>query len=100
MLSGFLPIGSVVLLEDSTKRVMIMGVLQQQTKEDGEVVVWDYSGCLYPEGYMGADKCFLFNTDQIAKIYAIGYQDEEQFAFKEKADEVWKQIHAQEESEV
>lgn len=92
MLSGFLPIGSVVLLENSTKRVMIIGVLQQQIKDDGENVIWDYSGCFYPEGYMGPDKCFLFNTDQIAKIYSVGYQDEEQFAFKEKADEMWKQV--------
>lgn len=39
MLSGFLPIGSVVLLNDSTKRVMIIGVLQQQMKDDGEDVI-------------------------------------------------------------
>ena len=96
MLSGFLPIGSVVLLENSTKRVMIIGVLQQQIKDDGEKVIWDYSGCFYPEGYMGPDKCFLFNNDQIAKIYSVGYQDEEQFAFKEKADEMWKQVRGQE----
>ena len=96
MLSGFLPIGSVVLLENSTKRVMIIGVLQQQIKDDGEKVIWDYSGCFYPEGYMCPDKFFLFNTDQIAKIYSVGYQDEEQFAFKEKADEMWKQVRGQE----
>ena len=96
MLNGFLPIGSVVLLENSTKRVMIIGVLQQQIRDDGEKVVWEYSGCFYPEGYMGPDKCFLFNTDQIKKIYAVGYQDEEQFAFKERADAMLKQIRGQE----
>ena len=92
MLTGLLPIGSVVLLEESTKRIMIIGVLQRQVNAEGESVIWDYSGCLYPEGYVGADKCFLFNNDQIAKIYSVGYQDEEQFAFKEKADEMWKQV--------
>lgn len=90
MLQGLLPIGSVVLLKNSTKRVMIVGVLQQQKTEEG-TTLWDYSGCLYPEGYMGPDKSFLFNTDQIEKIFAIGYQDEEQFAFKVKAD----QLHAE-----
>ena len=29
---------------------------------------------------------FLFNNDQIIQIYALGYQDTEQIAFKEKAD--------------
>lgn len=99
MLSGFLPIGSVVLLKNSTKRVMIIGVLQQQTRDDGKKVIWDYSGCYYPEGYMGADKCFLFDTDQIEKIYAVGYQDEEQFAFKERVDQLRGQLLEQEEQE-
>ena len=29
---------------------------------------------------------FLFNNDQISQVYALGYQDAEQIAFKEKAD--------------
>lgn len=84
---GLLPIGTVVLLKNSTKRIMIIGVLQRQIKES-ESIIWDYSGCLYPEGYMGGDKNFLFNTDQIEKIFAIGYQDQEQFEFKEKIDQL------------
>ena len=91
MFEGLLPIGSVVLLKDSSKRVMIVGVLQKQIKE-GDEVVWDYSACLYPEGYMGPDKTFLFDHEQIEKVYAIGYQDEEQFAFKEKIDQVREDI--------
>lgn len=51
MLEGLLPIGTVVLLKNSTKRVVIIGVLQQQIKE-GTPVIWDHSACLYPEGYM------------------------------------------------
>lgn len=87
MFKGLLPIGTVVLLKNSKKRVMIIGILQKQIRE-GDEVVWDYSACYYPEGYMGPDKTFLFNTNQIEKIYSIGYQDEEQFAFKEKIDKV------------
>ena len=93
MLEGLLPIGSVVLLANSTKRVMIIGVCQKQVKTEKEVF-WDYTGCVYPEGYSGCDKTFLFNHDQIARVYALGYQDEEQFAFKKKADEVIKQIRS------
>ena len=93
MLEGLLPIGSVVLLKNSSKRVMIIGVLQQQTV-DGEAKLWDYSGCFYPEGYMGPDKSFLFNGEQIDKLYAIGYQDEEQFSFKVQIDQLRAQLRA------
>ena len=90
-IEGFLPIGSVVLLKDSTKRVMITGVCQEGTTEKGRKL-YDYVGCVYPEGYQGADQNFLFNTDQIDTLYAMGYQDSEFFAFKERADEIMKQL--------
>jgi hypothetical protein len=94
MFEGLLPIGTVVLLKNSQKRVMIIGVLQKQMKND-EAIIWDYSGCFYPEGYMGPDKTFLFNSAQIDKVFAVGYQDQEQFAFKEKIDQVRKEILTQ-----
>lgn len=87
MFEGLLPIGTVVLLKNSTKRVMIIGVLQKQIKE-GKDIIWDYSACFYPEGYMGPDKTFLFNSDQIEEVFAVGYQDQEQFDFKVKIDRV------------
>lgn len=91
MFEGLLPIGTVVLLKNSQKRVMIIGVIQKQIK-DGKDVIWDYSACFYPEGYMGPDKTFLFNSEQIEKIFAVGYQDEEQFCFKEKVDQIRKEL--------
>lgn len=103
MFEGLLPVGTVVLLKNSSKRVMIIGVLQKQIKE-GQEIIWDYSACFYPEGYMGPDKTFLFNGSQIEKVFAVGYQDEEQFAFKVEIDrvraELMKQIEesAQEEA--
>lgn len=90
-----LPIGSVVLLKDSTKRVMIIGVLQVQRNE-GEERIWDYSGVYYPEGYMGPDKTFLFNDDQIVRVFALGYQDDEYFPFEEKITQVRKEMKNQE----
>lgn len=76
-----IPIGSVVLLKDSTKKVMIMGLCQREVSE--EMILWDYAGVLYPEGYMGANKVFLFNRDQIESVHYLGYQDEEQLRFLE-----------------
>lgn len=86
MFSGLLPIGSVVLVGDSERRVMIVGVCQKGGGD--EIKLWDYVGVLFPEGYLNAEKMYLFNNDQITRVYALGYQDEEQLAFKEKVDEI------------
>lgn len=74
--NGLLPIGSVVLLEDSTKKVMIIGYCQREVGTEGKL--WDYSGCLFPEGYLSADKTYLFDEEQIKTVYSNGYEDEEQ----------------------
>lgn len=94
-INGLLPIGSVVLLKNSTKRVMIIGVCQGAMTEEGRKV-YDYAGCFYPEGYMSADKNFLFNGEQIDRLYAIGYQDDESLAFKERADALLEKLRAEE----
>lgn len=91
MFEGLLPIGTVVLLKDSEKKIMITGVLQKQLDKNPDKI-WDYTAVLYPEGTMGPDKSFLFDSNQIEKIYAIGYQDEEQFEFKMKIDELRRQL--------
>ncbi|WP_337669660.1 DUF4176 domain-containing protein [Ruminococcus bicirculans (ex Wegman et al. 2014)] len=92
MLTGLLPIGTVVLLKESTKRLMIIGVLQKQL-DNGRM--WDYVGVLYPEGFVGSDQTYLFDNDMIDKIFALGYQDLEQFDFKEDIDKQYAQIMAE-----
>lgn len=84
MMKGLLPIGSVVLIGGSKKKVMIVGVCQKGGKDPN--AIWDYTGVLFPEGYLDSEKMFLFNNEQITKVYALGYQDEEQMLFKEKAE--------------
>lgn len=78
MKKKYLPIGSVVLLKDSQKRIMIVGVKQKQVDADK---IWDYSACLYPEGIIDPDKLFLFDTEQIERLYFVGMQDSEGLAF-------------------
>ena len=87
-INGLLPIGSVVLLKDSTKKTMITGVVQGRKLEDGTMKVYDYCGVVYPEGNVSPDKTLLFNGEQIDSVYFIGYQDNEGLNFKEKADAV------------
>ncbi|MDO4647566.1 MAG: DUF4176 domain-containing protein [Eubacteriales bacterium] len=85
-MKGKLPVGSVVLLKNSTKRLMVTGFLQANPAERENV--FDYCGCLYPEGYQDGNHVYLFQEDMIEKVYAVGYMDEEQFAFAEKLSEI------------
>ena len=80
MQEKLLPIGSVVLLKESNKRVMIVGRLQRQ-QSTGKI--WDYSACFYPEGIINPNELFLFNHDQIDVLYFVGFQDKEGVEFQE-----------------
>lgn len=77
-----LPIGSVVILENATKRIMILGYCQYKQGEMKKI--YDYVGCPYPEGFINSNKMVLFDHSQIKHIYALGFQNEEQFIFREK----------------
>ena len=82
----FLPIGSVVLLKGGKKRAMITGFCSvAQEKPDK---IYDYSGCVYPEGYLSSNQVCLFDHDQIDKIFSVGYEDEEENIFKEKLNKI------------
>ena len=80
----FLPIGSVVKLKNGQKRLMITGFLQMEQDENGEKNIWDYSGCLYPEGMLTSEANYVFNHSQIEEIHFIGRGDEEVEEFKKK----------------
>ena len=69
-----LPVGSVVLLEEATRYVVIIGYAPV---EEGSDKVWDYLGCAYPIGVIGTDKNLLFNRDKIEKIIYTGFVDDE-----------------------
>ena len=79
----YLPIGSVVLLKGATKRIMICGRLQENTKDHK---YYDYCACLYPEGVLDPDELYLFQEEDIDKVFFIGMQDAEEFAFRELLD--------------
>ncbi len=80
MLKQVLPIGTIVLLKDAEKRLMVVGY--QQKKNHEATQVYDYIGCVYPEGYVGPKEMILFNHDDIEYTFALGFQNEEQTAFR------------------
>ena len=69
----FLPLGTVVMLKGASKRLMITGFCTMAA-EEAEGVMYDYSGCMYPEGVISSDQTALFNHDQIEKICYMGYE--------------------------
>lgn len=82
----YLPIGSVVILKNGTKKVMVTGYMQIDM--GNKTQVFDYCGCIYPVGIMRTDQNLLFNHDDIKQVYCIGYSDEEQKEFSKKLDSI------------
>ena len=77
-----LPIGTVVLLEGASQRLMIVGY-QRKSAQGGDEV-YDYCGCPYPQGYISPEKTAIFNHDKIARIYAMGLQNDEEILFEQR----------------
>ncbi len=85
----YLPIGTVVLLEGAKKRVMITGFCAIEKNNPNKV--WDYSGCIYPEGFLNSNQTCLFNHSKIEKISYLGLaDDEEEKMFKNKLKKIIK----------
>jgi hypothetical protein len=77
-----LPIGSIVLLKDGEKRLMISGIMQTDT--GGTQKNYDYMGVLYPEGHIGEGFQYLFNHEDINEIIFRGFEDTERVEFLDK----------------
>ena len=89
----YLPIGTVVMLKNGKKRAMITGFCS--ISGDDKTKVFDYSGCLYPEGFISSNQTLLFNHEQIEKIYYLGLIDEEEKQFKQKLNEMIRKMNQQ-----
>lgn len=88
MFKNLLPIGSVVLLKEGTKKLMIIGI--KPVKEDEPNKIYDYIGVVYPEGFLGNQYNFLFNHEDINDVVFTGYNNPERenfIDFLEKASE-------------
>lgn len=84
----YLPIGTVVLLKDGTKRIMINGFCTMDANKPTKI--YDYSGVLFPEGSLSSDQTLLFDHDQIARVDHLGLEDKEEKEFKVKLAKIAK----------
>lgn len=77
-----LPIGTVVLLKGAQKRLMIVGYQRRNATDPDKV--FDYCGCLFPEGFMTPKEAAVFDHGQIDRIIFMGFQNPAQIEFSEK----------------
>ena len=84
MLEQVLPVGTVVMLKDGMKRLMIMGYQQSQTEDLARV--YDYVACEYPEGFFSVEDMIMFDHTDIEHIFSLGLQNEEQVEFRKNLE--------------
>lgn len=66
---ALLPIGSVVMLHNGKKPVMIYGIYQTDNESGKE---YDYISVVWPEGSMGTGTSFMFNAEDVDKLLFRG----------------------------
>lgn len=88
---GILPAGSVVMLKEGNHRLMVTGYAQ---KLQGSDEVYDYVGCLWPEGFTAPDQNIVFNQDAVETVYFIGYQTDGQQVFAAKLQDALAEYRA------
>lgn len=84
--SKLLPIGSVVLLDGGEKKVMVTGFYTVPKEDQNKI--YDYCGCLFPEGVISSEQNLLFDHKQIVKVFYMGFKNDEEKEFKQKLGEV------------
>lgn len=85
-MNNLLPIGTVVMLKEGTKKVMITGY-KSKTPDDAKV--YDYNGCVFPEGFVENVYC-LFNQSEIDEVFYLGLENDESKDFRQQviSDEI------------
>lgn len=89
----YLPIGTVVMLKGGKKRAMITGFCSISGEDKSKI--FDYTGCLYPEGFISSNQTLLFDHQQIDKIFHIGLVDDEEKQFKQKLNTLMQNMNQQ-----
>lgn len=88
-MNNYLPIGTIVLLKDATKKILIVGYLPQEGKD---TKVFDYSGVPFPEGLIDSRKILLFDHNQIETICHNSIIDKEVIEMINKVKKVKEEL--------
>lgn len=89
-LRQILPLGSIVTLKKGEKKIMIIGRIQENQANHK---IYDYAACLYPEGFIQPDEIYLFQQEDIDRVFFVGMQESEEFAFRNYMEERLREYH-------
>lgn len=91
-IKDLLPLGTVVLLKEASKKLMIVGY--KPIAPDAETE-YDYIGVLFPEGFIGNNSSFLFNHEDINDTVFIGYVNPEYEEFIDMVSTAYEEKNAE-----
>ncbi len=90
----FLPVGTVVLLKEATKPVMIASYTVFPNNKD-QKEMYEYGGYPFPEGIIDVNVVMGFNHEDIEKIIHMGLVNDEQKELSKLLDEHYEEIKEQ-----
>lgn len=88
-LDKYLPIGTIVLLNNGNKKIMIYGRKQIHAQSG---IMFDYVACFYPEGNINEKYTFLFNNEDIREVVFRGYEDEDEVEFNDELKKIDREL--------
>lgn len=74
MENKYLPLGTVVSINTNNSKIMIIGYYSVEYQN--VVKIYDYVGCIYPEGLLLKNSLISFNHNDIKSVEALGYVDD------------------------
>ena len=85
----FLPLGTICMLENGKRPIMIIGYLPATNDEPKKV--FDYTGCIFPEGMITNNQTAVFNHKQIKEVLFMGYENDASKTFHQKLNDLVKE---------
>ena len=89
----FLPLGTVVVLIGSIKKVMIAqrAVYVPVNEDETDIKYFEYGAVLYPEGLVDGQLVY-FNSEDVYKVIAVGYTDADDELLVEEINEALEKV--------
>ena len=89
----FLPLGTVVVLNGSIKKVMIAqrAVYVPVNEDETHIKYFEYGAVLYPEGLVDGQLVY-FNSEDVYKVIAVGYTDADDELLVEEINEALEKV--------
>lgn len=80
----WLPLGSVVMLRDTSRPLVIYGRMQRDMQTGR---VWEYAAAVYPEGNPDSMRAVMFDGPDIEYVLHLGFRDRLELEFCKYLDE-------------